>query len=73
MSAYQELTTVLKSVLTLLAPSPVPVTVDTHWQLMDGLVVERKPVVAHLLKSMAVFRLQDGLIGTHKQISSVNG
>ena len=35
MSAHQDLTTVLKSVLTLLAPSPVPVTVDTHWQLMD--------------------------------------
>ena len=28
-------TTVLRSAPTLLAPSPVPATVDSHWQLMD--------------------------------------
>ena len=38
MSAHQDPTTVLKSALTLLAPLPVPVTVDTHWQLTDALV-----------------------------------
>ena len=39
MSAHQDPTTVLKFALTLLAPSPVPVTVDTHWQLMNTLVL----------------------------------
>ena len=29
-------TTVLRSAPTLLAPSPVPATVDSHWQLMDN-------------------------------------
>ena len=39
MSAHQNPTIVPKSALTLLAPSPVPVTVDTHWQLMDILAM----------------------------------
>ena len=42
MSAHQDLTTVLNSVLTLLAPSPVPVTVDTHWKLMEILAKVKK-------------------------------
>ena len=46
MSVQQDLTTVFKSVLTLLAPSPVPVTVDTHWQLMDTLVKVRFSVTS---------------------------
>ena len=39
MSAHQDPTTVPKSALTMLAHSPVPVTVDTHWQLMDTLAM----------------------------------
>ena len=40
MSAHQDPTSVLKSVLTLLAPSSVPVTVDTLWHLMDALAIK---------------------------------
>ena len=49
MSVEKTLTTVLKSVLTLLAPSPVPVTVDTHWQLMEILAKVKFIAAAHAM------------------------
>ena len=35
MNALKDQTTVLRDALTLLVPTPVPATVDSHWQLMD--------------------------------------
>ena len=49
MSAHQDLTTVLNSVLTLLAPSPVPVTVDTLWHLMEILAKVKFIAAAHAM------------------------
>ena len=46
MSAHQDPTTVPKSALTLLAPSPVPVTVDTHWHLIDAPVIETRTTIS---------------------------
>ena len=47
MSAHRGHTTVIKSVLTLLAPSPAPVTVASHWPLMDDRVQKRADVEVH--------------------------
>ena len=72
-SALQEHTTVIKSVLTLLAPSPVPVTVVSRWQLMDD-HVHKKPVVEVLwLGPVVASTLLDGHRTTHRRTSSVNG
>ena len=35
MSVQEELITVHRDVLILLVPTPVPATVDSHWELMD--------------------------------------
>ena len=47
MSAHQGHTTVIKSVLTLPAPSPALVTVASHWPLMDDHVQKRADVEVH--------------------------
>ena len=47
MSVQRVLTTVIKSVLTLLAPSPVPATVTLYSQLMDYHVQQRLAAEVH--------------------------
>ena len=47
MSAHREHTTVIKSVLTLLAPSPALVTVASHLPLMDDHVEMKSDVEVH--------------------------
>ena len=64
-------TTVLRSAPTLLAPSPVPATVDSHWQLMDDPALVS--VEADSLQPVAVSSLLGGLTGTHTRTSSANG
>ena len=60
---------VTRSVSTLKAPTRVSVTLDMYCNLMDTAV----NVEIDSLQPAAVSRQTDGLIATHKMISSVNG
>ena len=69
MSVLTILTTVNTSVLTHVAPSPVPATMTSHSQLMDG-HVNVEPI---LLQEGVSSTRQVGPMAIHKEIFNVNG